>query len=224
MELVVHDSALRNPTQNARGERLPHVHAGRRDPAPLHTAQFRPEELVQRFPLAALAKPQRFARLQIAYHGQELLRLPQVDLVHPHLPQHRPLPALGPSLQIALVDSTHSSRSHPELARHLPCRRRLARQPHGVLEVLAERRLTGKLRNCLDLQSALRAVHSVELDHHKSLILAPRQVAHLALPDLALRANIAETLLVPLITEQGGNGIQHEEHEDILSGPVGRVQ
>jgi hypothetical protein len=39
-----------------------------------------------------------------------------------------------------------------------------------------------------------------------------------------LRANIAETLLVPLITEQGGNGIQHEEHEDILSGPVGRVQ
>ena len=41
---------------------------------------------------------------------------------------------------------------------------------------------------------------------------------------IALRANIAETLLVPLITEQGGNGIQHEEHEDILSGPVGRVQ
>jgi hypothetical protein len=40
----------------------------------------------------------------------------------------------------------------------------------------------------------------------------------------SLRANIAETLLVPLITEQGGNGIQHEEHEDILSGPVGRVQ
>jgi len=42
--------------------------------------------------------------------------------------------------------------------------------------------------------------------------------------EASLRANIAETLLVPLITEQGGNGIQHEEHEDILSGPVGRVQ
>jgi hypothetical protein len=29
----------------------------------------------------------------------------------------------------------------------------------------------------------------------------------------ALRANIAETLLVPLITEQGGKEIQHEEYE-----------
>ena len=39
-----------------------------------------------------------------------------------------------------------------------------------------------------------------------------------------LRANIAETLLVPLITEQGGKDIQHEEYEDILSGAVGRAQ
>jgi transposase len=39
-----------------------------------------------------------------------------------------------------------------------------------------------------------------------------------------LRANIAETLLVPLITEQGGKEIQHEEYEDILSCPVGRAQ
>ena len=39
-----------------------------------------------------------------------------------------------------------------------------------------------------------------------------------------LRANIAETLLVPLITEQGGKEIQHEEYEDILSGPAGRAQ
>src|ERR1035441_858673 len=40
----------------------------------------------------------------------------------------------------------------------------------------------------------------------------------------ALRANIAETLLVHSITEQGGKEIQHEEYEDILSGPVGRAQ
>ena len=40
----------------------------------------------------------------------------------------------------------------------------------------------------------------------------------------ALRANMAETLLVPLITEQGGKDIQHEEYEDILSGAVGRAQ
>src|ERR1017187_2052710 len=33
----------------------------------------------------------------------------------------------------------------------------------------------------------------------------------------SLRANIAETLLVPLITEQGGKEIQHEEHENIFS-------
>jgi hypothetical protein len=39
-----------------------------------------------------------------------------------------------------------------------------------------------------------------------------------------LRANITETLLVPLITEQVGKEIQLEEYEDILSGPVGRAQ
>jgi hypothetical protein len=41
---------------------------------------------------------------------------------------------------------------------------------------------------------------------------------------LALRANIAETLLASLITEQGGKDIQHEEHEDILFGPGRRAQ
>src|ERR1017187_9228188 len=35
-------------------------------------------------------------------------------------------------------------------------------------------------------------------------------------PATTLRANMAETLLVPLITEQGGKDIQHEEYEDIL--------
>src|ERR1022692_2443404 len=35
---------------------------------------------------------------------------------------------------------------------------------------------------------------------------------------------MAETLLVPLITEQGGKDIQHEEYEDIPSGAVGRTQ
>ena len=39
-----------------------------------------------------------------------------------------------------------------------------------------------------------------------------------------LRANIAETLLASLITEQGGKDIQHEEHEDILFGPGRRAQ
>ena len=40
----------------------------------------------------------------------------------------------------------------------------------------------------------------------------------------SLRANIAETLLASLITEQGGKDIQHEEHEEILFGPRRRAQ
>jgi hypothetical protein len=35
-----------------------------------------------------------------------------------------------------------------------------------------------------------------------------------------LRANIAETLPVPLIRVQGGKEIQHEKHEDRFAGPV----
>jgi hypothetical protein len=37
-----------------------------------------------------------------------------------------------------------------------------------------------------------------------------------------LRANMAETLLVPLIRVQGGKEIQHEKREDIFAGPVRR--
>src|SRR5262245_60510018 len=36
MELVKHNAALRRPSENALRERLPHVHAGRHDPASLH--------------------------------------------------------------------------------------------------------------------------------------------------------------------------------------------
>jgi transposase len=39
---------------------------------------------------------------------------------------------------------------------------------------------------------------------------------------LPLRANMAETLLVPLIRVQGGKEIQHEKREDIFAGPVRR--
>jgi len=55
---------------------------------------------------------------------------------------------------------------------------------HRVFEVLAERRLARQLRNRFHLQPALRAAHSVELHHHKGLILSPRQIPHRALPDL----------------------------------------
>src|ERR1019366_703939 len=50
------------------------------------------------------------------------------------------------------------------------------------------------------------------------------RVSGLMTRSLSLRGNMAETLLVPLITEQGGKDIQHEEYEDILSGAVGRAQ
>ena len=60
-----------------------------------------------------------------------------------------------------------------------------------------------------------------ELVFDVASVQATDDAGHLA---LSLRANIAETLLVHLITEQGGKEIQHEEYEDILSGPVGRAQ
>jgi len=79
---------------------------------------------------------------------------------------------------------SHRPRRQSILPRHLPGRRGLARQTHRVFEVLAERRLARQLRNRFHLQPALRAAHSVELHHHKGLILSPRQIPHRALPDL----------------------------------------
>jgi hypothetical protein len=61
-------------------------------------------------------------------------------------------------------------------------------------------------------------------DGNKTLLHQPRGV-DVGGPDRgALRANIAETLLASLITEQGGKDIQHEEHKDILFGPGRRAQ
>src|ERR1035441_1928159 len=51
--------------------------------------QFGPEEFIQRLLLAFPAKPERLAGCQIAHHGQELVLLALVDLIHPDLPQHR---------------------------------------------------------------------------------------------------------------------------------------
>jgi hypothetical protein len=48
VELVIHDPALRQPLLDALPERLPHVHTGRPDRAPLKGAQLLLEELVQR--------------------------------------------------------------------------------------------------------------------------------------------------------------------------------
>ncbi len=69
MELVEDDFAVRHPLENALGERLPHIHAGRRDPAPLKRAQLFAKELVQRLFFAIPAKLQRLSRFHIAHHG-----------------------------------------------------------------------------------------------------------------------------------------------------------
>src|SRR5579885_267445 len=192
VKLVVHDAALGRPTEDARRVWLPHVHTRRRDPAPLQGAQFRSEELVELLLLAVRTKPQRLARLQIAHHRQELLRLSHVDLIHAHLPQHRLFPSLRPPLQIPLIDRPHRPRRQSKLARHLPRRSRLARQAHGIFEVLAEWRLARQLRNRFHLQPTLGAAHPIELHHHDGLILSPWQIPYLALPDLLdLRAAAA---------------------------------
>jgi hypothetical protein len=52
--------------------------------------------------------------------------------------------------------------------------------------------------------------------------LALKSVASVNVAGGALRANMAETLLVPLIRVQGGKEIQHEKREDIFAGPVRR--
>jgi hypothetical protein len=85
MKLVEHDAAVPRPLFNAVGERPPHIHAGRLDALPLAFLQLRSKKLIERFLLAILPEPQRFARLQVADHGDELHLLAEVNLIHTHL-------------------------------------------------------------------------------------------------------------------------------------------
>ena len=55
---------------------------------------------------------------------------------------------------------------------------------------------------------------------HLTIFLVPTTTEG---PPGSLRANIAETLLVPLIKVQGGKENQHEEYEGILCGPARRT-
>src|ERR1017187_2772780 len=80
-------------------ERLPHIHTASSDRIALEAAQLLLEELVQRFFLPFPPEPQRLSGLQVAHHGEELLFLPQINLVNAHLPQGRPTSRLRPALQ-----------------------------------------------------------------------------------------------------------------------------
>src|ERR1017187_4611734 len=185
MELVIHDPALRQPLLDALSERLPHVHTSRPNHATLKGAQLLLEELVQRLFLPFPPEPQRLSRLQVAYHGEKLLFLPQMNLVHPHLPQGR-LPACRcPALQIPQIDGAHRAPRQPNLLRPPPHRCTLAGQPYRLFEALAERRLAGQLRYLLRLHAAVRAAHPIQLKHHRRPILRPGQIAHLPLIDVA---------------------------------------
>src|SRR5580658_3018464 len=158
-----------------------HVHASGTNRAPLKRTQLLLEELIQRFLLPFPPEPQRLSCFQIAYHRENLLFLPQIDFIHPHLPQRWLPSSLCPALQIAQIDGSDRAAGQSKLSRHTSPRRTLARQPHRLFEALAERRLTRQLRYFLRLDAALRTAHPIELDYHRRPVLRPRQVAYLAL-------------------------------------------
>ncbi len=111
------------------------------DFSPTHAARYRTslkrtqlflEKLVQRLFLPLPSQPQRFSRLQIAYHCQKLLLLPQIDLIHSHLPQRWLSSPLRPATQIAHIDGSHRAAAQAKLSRHSSHRRALAGQPHRL--------------------------------------------------------------------------------------------
>src|SRR5258707_15517220 len=85
VELVIDDAARGSPLLDAETERLPHIYADRLDAFALPAPQLSSEEFVQRLFLPFLPHPQWLAGLQIAHHGEKLVFLPPVNLVHSHL-------------------------------------------------------------------------------------------------------------------------------------------
>src|SRR5271157_1178395 len=161
MEFVIYDPAPRYPLFQALPVRLPHVHTGRPDRAALEAAQLLLQELVQGF------------------------LLPQMNLVHSHLPQGRFPSCRRPALQIPQIDGAHCAGRQPKLLRHPPHRCTLASQPYRLFEPLAERRLAGQLHYLLRFDPAVRAAHPIQLNYHRRPILRPGQIAHLPLIDVA---------------------------------------
>src|SRR6202040_1088318 len=131
------------------------------------------------FPFAP--EPQRVTRCQIAHHGEELLLLAQIDLIHSHLPQRR-LPSFPcPALQIAQIDGSHRAAGQPKLSRHTPHRGTLTGQPHSLFEALAKRRFARQLRHFLRLDPAVRTAHPIQLHHHRRQKLETGQITYLPL-------------------------------------------
>src|SRR5437763_6862601 len=147
VELVINDAASRNPLRHTEPERFPHVHAGRLNAFALTAAQLRSEELVQRFLLPLLAKPQWLAGLQIAHYGKKLVDLPPINLIYAHLPERRRTSRCHPSLQTAQVDRPHRALCQTTPPRHFSRRSTFTCLSDCILEPLAERRLTRQRRH-----------------------------------------------------------------------------
>jgi hypothetical protein len=138
------------------------------------------EKFVQRLFRALPPKPQRFARFQIGHYRQELLLLPQENLIHSHQPQCRSPSPLRPALQLSQVDRPYGARGQAKLPGHSSYRRALTGLSNCLLKTLAEPRLAGQQRHLLCLNPTSRTAHSVQLDHHRGAILRPRQIQHLS--------------------------------------------
>jgi hypothetical protein len=140
---------------------------------------------VQGFLLPFPTEPHRFSGLQITHPGEKLLALTQIDFIHPHLPQSRLPPSRRPALEIAHIEGPHRPLRQMERTRHPPYRCTLTSLPHRFCEPFAEGSLAGQQFHLFCLHPTTRTIHSVQLDHHRYRILAPGQIAHLSLIDLA---------------------------------------
>lgn len=116
--------------------------------------------------------------------GEDGLKIREEDFVAPHRPQRRLAPGCPAGFRVTQVDRTHRAGWQPPVPRHVQGRVALASQPRCVFKPLAGRHLGGQLQDLLPLDAALRAVHPVDLDQHRSLELSPRQVPHCPLTEV----------------------------------------
>ena len=162
----------------------PGQHTGGLNAFALPTAQFGPEELVQRFLLPLLAEPQRLAGFQVAHHSEKLVVLSPVDLVHSHLFQCRLAASLVPSFEVTQINPAYRGLRQLESTRHLTHCCALAGFTNNLFKPPAERRLRGKLLDLLHPHAAFRTSHPVYFHDHRRPIHAPRQIPDLALPHI----------------------------------------
>jgi len=80
--------------------------------------------------------------LQIGHYRQELLLLPQENLIT-HLPQCRSPSPLRPALQLSQVDRPYGARGQAKLPGHSSYRRALTGLSNCLLKTLLNRRLLG---------------------------------------------------------------------------------